>query len=685
MDHVQNTVLRPLGMEKFTETQALALPTLFAENARSVLVRAPTGSGKTLCYLLATLKQLGDDPRFRVDTEREERAQEISRDENARSGSTTTCSSEEVEVELSAGTSVGVRALIIAPSRELALQISSEAEKVVGSSKAICCLVGGVRSRKQDCGELKKRRPDIVVATPGRLIDHFEQTLFFHDLFKHLQVVVLDEADRLCEMAFLEDLKRVLSYINSAATGTGGGAASAASGEAAVRPSTSYLRYLLFSATLPRRLESNVIARYIDSSILRVECGLQNRSEAADAGDEIGRTPCAGGYDRNGVVLAGEASSGDPAEGQPRAEAGNVQAYGTSKAGQQEQFLTPKMSQTAEILPAESMLAALRYRLAAELRANPTSYRVLVFFPTARMTQFFAAFFRELLRFPVLEIHSRKDAHQRLRVSSEFAKGRAGILFSSDVSARGMDYPDVTLVLQFCAPHSFDQYVHRIGRTARAGKTGRAHLLLSHFEQKFADLLRGAAEQGAEDVSSAAGTRSNADGHGTYAAEQSDAFAAGRARTKPPRNIDNSLDHGAVKFLDNSRTAYYSEALNAATMAWQSSTSMNSLAAAAFVSLLGHFKLYTNVLSLNEDQVVQVATLILTGCGMVQTPVISRELAENLGLAEHPGLKIANDLAAGSVPEELLDPCLRMPGAGKRGGGGRSGGRGGHGRRKMFL
>merc|ERR1712060_629870 len=79
---------------------------------------------------------------------------------------------------------------------------------------------------------------------------------------------------------------------------------------------------------------------------------------------------------------------------------------------------------------------------------------------------------------------------KRTRISEEFRTAQQGILFSSDVSARGMDYPDVTFVFQVGAPSDRAQYLHRLGRTARAGKEGSGLLLLCSFEQSFLQLVK---------------------------------------------------------------------------------------------------------------------------------------------------------------------------------------------------
>ena len=87
-------------------------------------------------------------------------------------------------------------------------------------------------------------------------------------------------------------------------------------------------------------------------------------------------------------------------------------------------------------------------------------------------------------------MHSRKSQPQRTRVAEEFREGSRCVMFTSDVSARGMDYPDVTAVVQVGLPSDRAQYVHRLGRTARAGKAGGGHLLLADFETFFLSSLR---------------------------------------------------------------------------------------------------------------------------------------------------------------------------------------------------
>ncbi|KAF5861662.1 hypothetical protein ETB97_012682, partial [Aspergillus alliaceus] len=112
--------------------------------------------------------------------------------------------------------------------------------------------------------------------------------------------------------------------------------------------------------------------------------------------------------------------------------------------------------------------------------------KIIVFGVTANMVALFAAVFsRGLTPLPVFEIHSRLSQSSRTKTTAQFKEAAAGILFASDVIGRGMDFPNVDLVIQVGLPSNGEQYVHRVGRTARAGNDGRAIILLTEAESFF--------------------------------------------------------------------------------------------------------------------------------------------------------------------------------------------------------
>jgi ATP-dependent RNA helicase MSS116 len=148
-----------------------------------------------------------------------------------------------------------------------------------------------------------------------------------------------------------------------------------------------------------------------------------------------------------------------------------------------------QVDQTKLVVPFEQRIFALT-QLLITAKQNPAA-KVIVFFSTARECGYMAELCNFMGMFQVLEIHSRKSQGHRTKTAEQFKQSRTAVLFSSDVSARGMDYPDVTDVIQIGITTK-EQYIHRLGRTARAGKSGQGCILLVPFEAKHMDrTLRG--------------------------------------------------------------------------------------------------------------------------------------------------------------------------------------------------
>lgn len=120
------------------------------------------------------------------------------------------------------------------------------------------------------------------------------------------------------------------------------------------------------------------------------------------------------------------------------------------------------------------------------------NYKIMVFCTTARTVAFLAHFFRVAGLPGVMEIHSRMSQSARTRESNAFRESKGGsVIFTSDVSARGVDYPDTTLIVQCGAPTDRETYVHRLGRTARANTEGEGFLLLIKEEEAYLQKLKG--------------------------------------------------------------------------------------------------------------------------------------------------------------------------------------------------
>ena len=154
------------------------------------------------------------------------------------------------------------------------------------------------------------------------------------------------------------------------------------------------------------------------------------------------------------------------------------------------------VSQYHTVLPsARDQLPHLLRLLAHDQLTNPTLSKTVIFFPTTKMTQLFYTLLREASKTTLpaghntrfYELHSKRSQDQRTRASNAFRAGDAGasVLVTSDVSARGVDYPGVTRVIQVGIPPTADVYVHRVGRTGRAGTGGRGDLVLLPWETGF--------------------------------------------------------------------------------------------------------------------------------------------------------------------------------------------------------
>ena len=268
------------------------------------------------------------------------------------------------------------RALILLPTRELALQVEETLRKVgktFGLRTAV--LIGGAPIRQQQA-ELR-RDPDIIVATPGRLIDHLQQRTV--DL-RTVDTLVLDEADRMLDMGFAPQIKQILKAVPEER------------------------QTLLFSATMPNEIV-DIAANYMADPV-RVEV-----ARAGKAADDV----------------------------------------------TQELFVVPQDDKN-------ELLAKLMY----EYKGT-----ILVF---ARTRSRASRVCRWLNRagHNAAEIHSDRTLTQRRAALDGFKAGRYRILVATDIAARGIDVSGIELVLNYDLPDSPEDYVHRIGRTGRAGLSGHA-------------------------------------------------------------------------------------------------------------------------------------------------------------------------------------------------------------------
>ena len=149
-----------------------------------------------------------------------------------------------------------------------------------------------------------------------------------------------------------------------------------------------------------------------------------------------------------------------------------------------------KVKQSFAIVPTKEQIYLIQDIIAHHKNENPAG-KIMIFFPSTNQVIYFTELMNLLKNSGVncMMIHAKLTQIQRSRVSDQFRKSRSGILVTTDVSARGVDYPNVTLVVQVGMPSNREQYVHRIGRTGRADKEGEAILILSPFEKRYLNLL----------------------------------------------------------------------------------------------------------------------------------------------------------------------------------------------------
>ncbi|KAL0089454.1 P-loop containing nucleoside triphosphate hydrolase protein [Phycomyces blakesleeanus] len=359
----QRTLSKLFKYEEMSPVQEAVLSKL--PNTNDMFVKAKTGTGKTLAFLIAAI-------------------------ETAMAGKTPK------DLQYFEGTSI----MIISPTRELANQIADEAAKLCSHYPfKVHCMVGGDSKRRQIMG-LERRRCDIVVATPGRLNDMLSSVPNFKKMCENLKVLVLDEADQLLDMGFKAELQRIFANIPEER------------------------QTMLYSATISQDIRRNL--------------GDFALSPKYDLIDTVGK-------DDNTHV---------------------------------------HVKQSALVAPYGEQLGLVRNLLTNYESAN--TGKVIVFLPTTKSTILYSHLFKMLMpNRTIYEIHSKKTQEQRTRISDRFRKTSGGILFTSDISARGVDYPGVSLVLQVGVPSTREQYIHRLGRTGRAGREGEGVILLAPFEKDF--------------------------------------------------------------------------------------------------------------------------------------------------------------------------------------------------------
>ena len=331
------------GYETTTPIQERAIPAVL--DGQDLIACAQTGTGKTAAFLLPILQHLAGGRPSRPP-----------------------------------------RALVVTPTRELAAQIT-EAARQYGCYMRLrsAVIFGGVGMEPQE--RRLRAGLDLLVATPGRLLDHFRRG---HAQLDRVEVVVLDEADRMLDMGFLPDIRRILAALPK------------------IRQN------LFFSATMPDEIEALIRRTARNPTVIEVT----RRATPVSAVTQVVH-PVA---------------------------------------------MTSKKDLLASLLDRAEMGPTLVFTR-TKARANQLVRRL------------------ESSRRQVAAIHGNKSQSARTRALAGFRDGRIDTLIATDIAARGIDVEGISHVINFDLPHVPEDYVHRIGRTARAGSSGHAVSLAAPEER----------------------------------------------------------------------------------------------------------------------------------------------------------------------------------------------------------
>ncbi|KAM0815194.1 putative ATP-dependent RNA helicase [Seiridium cardinale] len=349
--------IKDMGFTTMTEIQRRGIPPLLA--GKDVLGAAKTGSGKTLAFLIPAIEMM-NSLRFKPRN--------------------------------------GTAVIIISPTRELALQIFGVARELMAHHSQTYGIVMGGANRRAEADKLAKGI-NLLVATPGRLLDHLQNTPAF--VYKNLKSLVIDEADRILETGFEDEMKQIIKIL----------------------PSTER-QSMLFSATQTTKVED----------LARISL-------------------------RPGPLYI------------------NVD--------EEKQYSTAEgLEQGYVICEADK-----RFLLLFSFLKRNQKKKIIVFFSSCACVKYHA----ELLNYidlPCLDLHGKQKQIKRTNTFFEFSNAKQGTLLCTDVAARGLDIPAVDWIVQFDPPDETKEYIHRVGRTARANEKGRSLMFLQPSEAGFLTHLK---------------------------------------------------------------------------------------------------------------------------------------------------------------------------------------------------
>ncbi|GAX79754.1 hypothetical protein CEUSTIGMA_g7195.t1 [Chlamydomonas eustigma] len=451
-----------------TQCQQQSIPVLISR--RDALVKAPTGSGKTLAYLVPIIHDL------------QSQSPKISRAE-------------------------GTYAIIIAPTRELCIQIQDVGVLLL---KRFVWLVSSVLIGGEHRGHEKARLRKgvtIIVATPGRLQDHLDHTCSFKT--SELRWLVLDEADRLLDLGFQVKLKEIISKLDS--RNDPDAASQQEMNHVDDGPSFSgrfQQSHSIVSSSRRKKRCTVLLSATLHHELGALATAIQYHPESIGFSNPKGNAGALKSNPGQGATGAGGASN--------ELVSSILEAHAAlTEDSKPQAFSIPiQLRQTFVEVPCKDRLvglaALLRQKLLKkqltglirapkqEVPAGGEGRKVVVFLSSCDGVELHhqllggfwdAACGSPLLEVPLLKLHGDMPQPQRTAAFLKFSQAKSAVLFCTDVAARGLDFPDVTNIVQYDVPGAPEEYVHRVGRTARMGHNGEALLVLMPHEKEYVQLL----------------------------------------------------------------------------------------------------------------------------------------------------------------------------------------------------
>lgn len=549
--------LREANLFTLTEVQARTFD-VAVSGQHDVIARARTGTGKTLAFLLPSLQQLLHQSNTNL-----QRTTENNSNKNQK-----------------------IQMLIISPTRELAHQIATEARRLTqkfyhhhhnhnhnhnhprsssleSSTSATSIITAnnidpmtltsqvmyGGMPKYSDLQHLQHQVPHILIATPGRLLDHLRNTRSvsinnnghdnndtqrgepFRNLLSNVKILVLDEMDTLLKSGFRDAIQEILQHLPS------------------------QRQTLLFSATTSSDVQEMVEHAVNTTNMVSVDC-IDDKTDPSSA-------------------------------------------------------THTKVKQSYVVVPTNQIVGRT-VQILLDLMATRGT-KILVFFPTTAQVVMFAKLFQHGLGVPVLAMHAQLSQGRRSVVGDRFRHAkRKAILFTTDVSARGVDYPNVTHVVQVGVAANTESYIHRLGRTGRAGRHGQGIVLLTPAEVAFVK----------EDLKGLPLTPST-----TWQALMD-------------RPLDINLEEDLKRLTDRVRGGQWPDLEQSIQVVYE--------------ALLGYYTSRIRRWSCKgdnqwQDDVVSLATEYCRQTGLNETPYVTRRLTEQLGLADHPALVVRDRWGSGRI------------------------------------